>query len=114
MIRHYTFNYNTYDAKACFKVDTEKFKAEDAKLLLEFFTWEYDNEADPIDELMKKYAINAIFIATAENCNEEGVKSWFAKQEGFIAIDGSQGVELNLVSAYEFDEDALDMEVVTA
>jgi len=114
MIRHYTFNYNTYDAEACFKVDTEKFKAEDAKLLLEFFTWDYDKEADPIDELMKKYAIKAIWIATAENYNEEGVKSWFAEQEGFIAIDGSQGVELNLVSAYEFDEDALDMEVVTA
>jgi hypothetical protein len=63
---------------------------------------------------MKKYAIKAIWIATAENYNKEGVKSWFAEQEGFIAIDGSQGVELNLVSAYEFDEDALDMEVVTA
>lgn len=70
MIRHYTFNYNTYDAEACFKVDTEKFKAEDAKLLLEFFTWDYDKEADPIDELMKKYAIKAIWIATAEEKKE--------------------------------------------
>jgi hypothetical protein len=114
MIRHYTFNYNAYEAEACFKVDTEKFKAEDAKLLLEFFNCDYDKEADPIDELMKKYAIKAIRIATGENYDEEGVKSWFAEQEGFLAIDGSQGVELNLVSAYEFDEDALDMEVVTA
>lgn len=113
MIRHYTFNYNIYDAEACFKVDTEKFKAEDAKLLLKFFRWDYNKEADPIDELMKKYAITAIWIATAENYNKEGVKLWFAEQEGFIAIDGSQGVELTLFSAYEFDEDALDMEVVT-
>lgn len=112
MIRHYTFNYNFYEAEACFKVDTERFKEESAKLLLEFFSWKYDKEADPIDELMKKYAIKAIWIATSENYNEEGVKDWFAEQEGFIAIDGSQGVELNLVNAYEFDEDSLDMTVV--
>jgi len=31
MIRHYTFNYNTYEAEACFKVDIEKLKAEDEK-----------------------------------------------------------------------------------
>ncbi len=113
MIRHYTFNYNFYEAEACFKVDTEKFKSEDAKLLLEFFSWDYDEEADPIDELMKKYAIQAIRVATFKNYKKEGVKSWFAEQEGFIAIDGSKGVELNLVSAYEFNEDDLDMKVVT-
>jgi hypothetical protein len=112
MIRHYTFNYNFYEAEACFKVDTEKFKPEDAQLLLEFFSWKYDKEADPIDELMKKYAIKAIWIATAENLNEFGVKDWFEEQEGFIAIDGSQGVELNLIEAYEFDEDSLSMDVV--
>jgi hypothetical protein len=113
MIRHYTFNYNIYDAEACFKVDTEKFKEEDAKLLLEFFDWNYDKESDPIDELMKKYAIKAIWVATAENYNLFGVQSWFKEQEGFMAVDGSQGVELNLVSAYEFDEDALAIEIVT-
>jgi hypothetical protein len=112
MTRHYTFNYNSYDAEACFKVDTEKFKAEDAQLLLDFFSWNYDEDADPIDELMRKYAMKAIEIATAENLGEEGVRSWFSGQEGFIAIDGSQGVELNFVSPYEFDEDALNMEVV--
>ena len=112
MIRHYTFNYNIYEAEAGFKVDTDKFKADDAKLLLEFFTWDYDEEADPIDELMKKYAIKAIWVATFENYNENGVKKWFAESEGLIALDGSQGVELNLVSAFEFDEELLDMEVV--
>ena len=113
MIKHYTFNYNQYEAEACFKVDTERFKPEDAKLLLEFYCWRYDKDADPIDELMKKYAITAIRIATGENSNEQGVMSWFAEQEGLIAIDGSQGVELNLISSYEFDEEDLFMEVVT-
>jgi len=62
---------------------------------------------------MKKYAIKAIWVATAENYNLFGVQSWFEEQEGFIAVDGTQGVELNVVSAYEFNEDALDMEVET-
>ena len=113
MIKHYTFNYNLHEAEACFKVDTEKFKAEDAKLLLEFFSWNYDQDADPVDEIMKKYAMTAIRIATSENYNERGVRSWFSEQEGFLAIDGSQGVELTFVYAYEFDEEVLYMEVDT-
>ena len=111
MIRHYKFNYNHYEAEASFKVDTEKFKAEYAQMLLDFFTWDYDVDADPIDELMKKYAMKAIMVATAESTNEVGVKHWFAAQEGFIALDGSEGVELTSISSYEFDEDALSMEV---
>lgn len=111
MIKHYTFNYNIYDAEACFKVDTEKLKTEDAKILLDFFTWDYDEEADPIDELMKKYALKAIWVATANNYNLVGVQSWFKSEEGFIAVDGSQGIELNSISAYEFDEDSLDMDI---
>jgi len=112
MIRHYTFNYNTHEAEACFKVDTEKFKEDDAKLLLEFFTWDYDHKADPIDELMKKYAMTAIKVATAENYNLYGVKNWFAEAEGFISIDGSYGVEINLIEKYEFDDEYLEMTVV--
>lgn len=57
MIRHYNFNYDIYEAEVDFKVDTDIFKEESAKELLEFFTWDYDTEANPIDELMKKYAI---------------------------------------------------------
>lgn len=114
MIRNYTFNYNNYDAEACFKVDTEKFKPKDAKLLLEFFTWDYDKDADPIDELMIKYAIKAIWVATANGYNENGVKGWFSEQEGFLCIDGSQGVELNLVSAYEFDESLLSVQIFSS
>ncbi len=113
MLRKYKFNYNSFDALVDFRVDTDKFKTEDAKSLLEFFTWSYDEDADPIDELMKKYAIKAIYIATSENYNIGGVKSWFAESEGLIALDGSVGVELTYISMYEFDEDALDMEVIT-
>lgn len=105
----YVYTYGVYRASVVFLV-TEKFKAEDAKLLLEFFSWDYDEEANPIDELMKKYAITAIEVATAENLNEYGVKCWFEKSEGFLALDGSAGIELKLVESYDFDEDDLSLE----
>jgi hypothetical protein len=56
MIKHYTFDYNIYDAQATFKVDTEKFTPEMAQSTLDFFTWDndYDEEEDPVDEVMKK------------------------------------------------------------
>lgn len=114
MIKHYTFNYNIYEAEATFKVDTEKFTAEIANETLTFFTWDYDKEADPIDEVMKKYAMEAIRIATFNNYNEYGVKSEFNQLEGYCKVDGSMGVELMSVEGYDFDDDALSMEVVSA
>ena len=111
MIHKYKFNYDFYEAEAYIKVDTEKFKEDDAKLLLEFFSWDYNKEANPIDELMKKYALTAIKIATANNFNLFGIKNWFEEQEGFISVDGSQGVEITMVYPYEFDDEKMDMNV---
>ena len=78
--------------------------------MLEFFTWNYDEDGNPIEELMKKYAIKAIEVATAENFKTYGVTSWFDETEGFLALDGSQGIELTNVCMYEFDEDSLILE----
>lgn len=103
----YEFNYNSYEATAEFVVDTDIFKPEDAKELLEFFSWDYDEENDPIEELMKKYAMMAIKVATAENYNEYGVQSWFEENEGFIPIDGSKGIILTHIDSYRFDEAVL-------
>ena len=111
-IRNYTFNYNVYEAEACFKVDTEKFTEVMAKETLNFFTWDYDKDADPIDEVMKKYALEAIRIATFNGYNLFGVKDEFMNNEGFCKVDGSMGIELNVVQGYEFDVEALSMEVV--
>lgn len=111
MIKHYTFNYNVYEAEACFKVDTDVFTEEMAKETLNFFTWDFDKDADPIDEVMKKYAMEAIKIATFNNYNLFGVKEEFMSNEGFCKVDGSMGIELNVVSGYEFDESNLSMEV---
>jgi hypothetical protein len=112
MKKEYTFDYNSMEAEAIFEVDTEVFTDEHARATLEFFTWDYDEEADPIDEVMKKYAVEAIKFATAENYNEQGVISEFDSYEGFCKIDGSAGIELISVTAYRFDPDVLYMHVV--
>lgn len=109
--RTYRFDYNSGDAMAIFKVDMNMFTNDHARALLDFFTWDFDEDADPIDELMKKYAIKAIWIATSENYNIIGVKDWFSEQEGFIPLDGSNGITLISIEQYDFNEDLLDVTV---
>ena len=111
MIKQYNYDYSTGDAQVIFLVDTEKLTEENAKLMLEFFTWDYNDLVSPIGELLKKYAITAIKVASAENYNEKGVKDWFEESEGFLALDGSQGIELTYVSKYTFEEDWLSLEI---
>ena len=111
MIKRFDFNYDSYEAGALFKVDTSIFTAEHANATLEFFTWDYDKEADPIEEVMKKYALEAIQIATFNNYNEHGVISEFEDNEGFARIDGSLGITLISVQRYEFGSDDLVMTI---
>lgn len=105
----YDYDYNFLEASAVFTVDTDILTVENAKMMLEFFIWEYDKEGDIIEELMKKYAMQAIKVATAESFNTYGVKSWFEESEGFLALDGSQGIELISVTEYEFDDADLQL-----
>lgn len=112
MIKHYTFDYNIYDAQASFKVDTEKFTEEIAKSTLDFFDFDYDKEADIIDEVLKKYAMEAIRISTFDNYSTKEVIKDFNCNEGFFRVDGTMGIELMTVKRYDFDEDKLSMEVV--
>lgn len=108
--KHYEFDYDFGNAEVTFKVDLDVFTEKTAKLLLDFFGWDYDEDT-VIYDLLKKYAMKAISVSTAENLNEFGVKNWFAEQEGFLALDGSQGIELILVSGYEFDDEYLEVTV---
>lgn len=113
MKRHYTFNYNMNEAEACFVVNTEIFTAEMALATLEFFSWDWDEEADPIDEVMKKYAMQCIKHSTFNGHNVFGVKGDMEKTEGFGRVDGSIGITLNMVSGYEFYDEDLSMEIIT-
>ena len=110
-IKTFKFNYDCHEAEAVFKVDTDVFTDEHAKATLEFFTWDYDKDNDPITEVLKKYAMEAIRVATKYSFNVRGVISDFKGKEGFASVDGSLGLTLVSVEGYEFDDDKLDYTV---
>lgn len=110
-IKTFKFNYDSYEAEAVFVVDTDVFTSEHAKATLEFFTWDYEKSNDPIIEVIKKYAMEAIQVATRYSFSVRGVISDFNDKEGFAKIDGSLGLTLLSIEGYEFDEDKLDYTV---
>ena len=110
-IKTFKFNYDHNEAEVVFKVDTDVFTNEHAKATLEFFIWDYDKHNDPITEVLKKYAIEAIRVATIYSFNVRGVISEFKDKEGFASVDGSLGLTLLSVEGYEFDDDKLDYTV---
>ena len=112
MIKQYNYEYGFAEATVSFQVDTDVFTAEKANETLTFFTWIYDKGADPVDEVMKKYAIEAIKQATFNNYNEFGVITAFEDNEGFGRLDGSIGITLLEVTGYDFDESQLTLESV--
>lgn len=105
----YKFNYDFYKAQASFEVDLEKFTPELAYETLTFFSWDYDHEADPIHEVMKKYALHVLRIG-GNSSKEEIITDW--NEEGFAPLDGSMGILLREFDGFEFDEDELEMEVI--
>lgn len=113
-IKTYSFTYGFHEASVTFEVDTEKFTPEIAKSTLEFFSWNYDKEADPVDEVLKKYAIQAIEHSTFNQHNDLGVICDFEDTEGYAPVDGSMGIKLTEVTGYEFHENDLTVEVSNA
>jgi hypothetical protein len=110
-MRKYKFEYGYSEGEAVFEVDTTKFTEEFAQATLGFFMWDFDGDADPIDEVMIKYAIEAIQTATFGNLNTYGVKESFNEKEGFCKVDGSSGITLIHVEGYVFDENNLKRKV---
>lgn len=114
-IKRYSFDYNNGDASAEFEVDTETFTEEMAKETLNFFSWDdpYDKDADPIDEVLKKYATQAIWFATMNRHNVTGVISDFNEDaEGYYSVDGEHGIKLLSIDGIEIIESYLTMEVM--
>lgn len=103
--------YGHHEASVTFEVDTEKFTPEMANQTLTFFSWNYDKEAEPVDEVLKKYAIQAIEFATFNRHNELGVISDFENAEGYYEVDGTFGIKLVEIAGYEFEDDNLTMQV---
>lgn len=112
MVLKYDFTYNN-DATASFEVNTNIFTEKDAKLLLEFVDWDYDKDENPIDELMTKYAIEAIKYASLNNSNLYRVINIFADTEYLCPVDGSVGVKLLKVNGYDFNNIELECDKTT-
>lgn len=109
MINRYDFNYGFHDGYVSFEVDTEKFTPELANATLEFFTWDYDAGANPIDEVLKKYAIQAFLLAGFHEYNVNGLIQQFKDCEGFAPVDGSMGIKLVSFSGVELNDENLTM-----
>lgn len=107
----YTFNYDMYSAELKFEVDPSKFTKETAQETLDFFSWEtpYDKEGDPIDEVLKKYAIECLWEDGGHGKSLFAIKEAFQNKEGYCSLDGSMGIELLEFEGYDFDEGQLDM-----
>jgi len=110
-MKKYKFDYNIREADAEFTVDTDKFTKEIAQENLDFFLWDYDEDNCPIDEIMKKYALEAMIEASNNGYSHLGVRRSFENKEGFYKVDGSSGITLNSVNGYFFNPDDLEMEV---
>lgn len=106
--RIYKFNYDFHKAEVEFEVDLEKFTAIHAKETLEFFRWHYDREGDPIDEVMKKYALEVLRIGRDDSARQ--IIHRF-DQEGFYPINGEIGILLTDYRGIDYEESDLEMEV---
>lgn len=111
MIKIYDYDYDYGRASVKFEVDTEKFTTDLANATLSFFSWLYDKEADPVDEVMKKYAALCITLATENNHGAYGVKEDMKRQEGFAPVDGSMGITLIYVEGLTIECDDLEVKI---
>lgn len=110
MIKKYYFDYD-HNASCTLVVDTEVFTEDFARELLDFFTWDYDEDENPIDEYMKKLAVKCISLATFENYTAYGVIQEFNELEGFPKLDGTSGIILTQVNDYEFMDNSLYVKI---
>ncbi len=111
MIKTYLFKYGYNKASANFEVNTEIFTESVAQLLLDYFTWDYDKDENPIDAVLKKYALEVIREASFNNRCTCSVISSFNGKEGFCRLDGSIGIRLIGVENFDFYEEDLEMVV---
>ena len=110
MKKTYNFDYDYGKGSAKIELDTDVFTSELAMATLTFFLWDYDSDNDPIDEVVRKYALEAIREATINNHNTNGVIEDFKGKEGFAPLDGSMGISLLSVEGIEIEDVYLTLE----
>ena len=110
-IKQYKFEYGMHDAEVHFDVDLDVFTEELAKCTLDFFSWddEPDENENPIDEVMKKYAMRAIKHGAFDDMAVYGIKQAFEQMEGYAKVDGSMGIMITYFEGHCYDEQQLSL-----
>lgn len=86
------------------EVNEEIFTQENAKSLLEFFSWDWDKDASDFrKEYFLKIAQKVIMLSA--HYSEMGILNWFQDTEGFPPLDGSYGIKLIDFDEFVFDEE---------
>ena len=109
MIKTYIFDYDFSKACCEFQVDLEKFTKKSAQITLDFFTWDYDQDNDPIDEVMIKYALN--ILHESHSYDLKMLKDNFF--EGYYPVNGDYGILLTRLDEFEYDEKDLKVTITT-
>lgn len=109
MVKKYKIEFVDLWLDVVFEVDEEKFRPV-AQETLDFFTWDYDEDEDPVIEGVKKYAARVLDVGTEYNYNTKGVKDMFDRGiEGYASLDGKYGI--TLLSSEVIDYTELTVEV---
>ncbi len=108
-MKKYFFDYDYGKASCEIEVNENLFTEEKANDTLSFFSWDYDKDADPVDEVVKKYALLSIEKAT------EGYSLYSLQEkqfEGFYQMNGKHGIKLVDVEGVEIDDYYLQLKAV--
>lgn len=107
-------NYGLENVCDCtLKVDRSIFTEQHAKATLDFFLWDYDDEEDPVTEVLKKYALQIMAVATEHNASsrEEVMRIWARSIEGYGPIDGTIGIDLINVTPIDWHDHYFNLEI---
>ena len=113
MKKIYHFNYDCYNSEVVITIDTHLFTKAKAQSVLDFFDWDYDKKADPIDEAVKKYALHSIWIGMRYDYNLYGVREYINKEsEGYIPLGKETGIDIIEFYPFTLNDGYLGLEKV--
>lgn len=109
MKKLYKFEYD-YWWDVEFEVDLDIYTKEIALETLDFFCWKYNKDNNPVDEALKKIAIECLALSVRGLSVYEMMYE-FRYLEGFPDIDGKDGIKLRYIDNFKFSEDELTLEI---
>lgn len=99
------FEYGFLDGSVTLELNRELFTEELAKEVLDFSSWEKDENNDVVTEACRKIAYILFVFASLNRYTLQGVLNNQDELEGIPLLDGSVGIKLINIDVFEFDED---------